>query len=77
MFLKSIYYLKKIDNIIKLGDFGISKALGTHNDFAKTFLGTPYFMPPEVIKGDQYGVRADIWALGCALYELVMFKRPF
>ncbi|KAM3142973.1 hypothetical protein pb186bvf_005036 [Paramecium bursaria] len=51
-------------NIIKLGDFGISKALGTQNDFAKTFTGTPYFMPPEVIRGENYGVKADIWALG-------------
>ena len=39
-------FLKK--NVIKLGDFGISKALGTHNNFAKTFLGTPYYMSPEV-----------------------------
>lgn len=36
------------DDVVKLGDFGISKALGTHQDFAKTFLGTPYFMSPEV-----------------------------
>jgi len=49
------------DNIIKLGDFGISKALGTHNDFAKTFLGTPYFMPPEVCKEEPYSAKADIW----------------
>lgn len=62
---------------MKLGDFGISKALGTHNEYAKTFLGTPYFMPPEVLKGQLYGVKADVWALGCALYELVVFKRPF
>jgi len=69
--------IKIIENIIKLGDFGISKALGTHGNFADTFLGTPYFMPPEVIRGDKYDKKADIWALGCALYELVMLKRPF
>jgi NIMA (never in mitosis gene a)-related kinase len=40
------------DDVIKLGDFGIAKALGTHVDFAKTFLGTPYFMSPEVCKGN-------------------------
>ncbi|CAD8066879.1 unnamed protein product [Paramecium sonneborni] len=65
------------EQVIKLGDFGISKALGTHGNFAQTFLGTPYFMPPEVIRGEPYGKKADIWALGCALYELVMLKRPF
>ena len=36
-------------NIIKLGDFGISKALGTQGDNAKTFIGTPYFMSPGLI----------------------------
>jgi NIMA (never in mitosis gene a)-related kinase len=43
------------DKVLKLGDFGISKSLGTHQDFAKTFLGTPQFMAPEVIKGESYG----------------------
>ncbi|CAD8155178.1 unnamed protein product [Paramecium octaurelia] len=65
------------EQVIKLGDFGISKALGTHANFAQTFLGTPYFMSPEVIRGEPYGKKSDIWALGCALYELVMLKRPF
>ena len=40
--------------MIKLGDFGIAKALETQADYAKTFLGTPYFMSPEVCKGDIY-----------------------
>lgn len=51
--------------------------MGTHVNLAKTFLGTPYFMAPEVIRGEPYGKKADIWALGCALYELVMLKKPF
>lgn len=34
------------EGVIKIGDFGIAKALGTKVDFAKTFLGTPYFMSP-------------------------------
>lgn len=38
-------------NVVKLGDFGISKALGTNADFAKTLVGTPYFMSPEVVAG--------------------------
>lgn len=42
------------DDVVKLGDFGISKALGTHTDFAKTFLGTPYFMSPEVFIFKKY-----------------------
>ncbi len=64
-------------DIVKLGDFGISKALGTQGDFAKTYCGTPYFMSPEVCRGEVYGQKSDIWALGCALYELAALKKPF
>eukprot|EP00828_Plagiopyla_frontata_P015952 TRINITY_DN2069_c0_g1_i6.p1 TRINITY_DN2069_c0_g1~~TRINITY_DN2069_c0_g1_i6.p1 ORF type:complete len:419 (-),score=78.13 TRINITY_DN2069_c0_g1_i6:383-1639(-) len=68
---------KKGSIIVKLGDFGIAKDLGTQGDFAKTCLETSYFMSPEVIKGDQYGQKADIWAIGCALYEMACLRRPF
>jgi NIMA (never in mitosis gene a)-related kinase len=34
-------------------------------------------MPPEVCKGEPYGEKIDIWAIGCVLYELVFFKKPF
>lgn len=65
------------DNIVKLGDFGIAKALGTNADMTKTLVGTPYFMSPEVCKGDLYGEKADMWAIGCTLFEMAMLRRPF
>jgi serine/threonine protein kinase len=34
-------------------------------------------MAPEVWKEEAYGEKADIWAFGCLLFELVMFKKPF
>jgi len=34
-------------------------------------------MPPEVVEGKAYGQKADIWSLGCVLYEMCTFKRPF
>ena len=34
-------------------------------------------MPPEVCKGEPYGEKIDIWAIGCILYELVFFRKPF
>jgi len=37
---------------------------------AKTVVGTPYFMPPEVCLGKVYSTKADIWAIGCCVYEL-------
>lgn len=65
------------DDIIKLGDFGIAKALNTASDMARTSCGTPYFMAPEVCRGEKYGQKADTWALGCAIYELITLKKPF
>ncbi len=64
-------------DVVKIGDFGISKELGTISDMAKTACGTPYFMSPEVVKGEPYNAKSDMWALGCVLYELTTFSKPF
>jgi serine/threonine protein kinase len=65
------------NDILKLGDFGISKELNTINAKAQTSCGTPYFMPPEVCKGHAYDNKADVWAVGVILYELITLKKPF
>lgn len=51
---------------IKLGDFGASKRLQTicATRGANTVTGTPYWMPPEIINGESYGRKADIWYAG-------------
>ena len=54
---------------IKIGDFGISKILNETN-YAQTFAGTLLYMAPEMINGDKYTNKVDIWALGCIIYEL-------
>lgn len=40
-------------------------------------VGTPYFMSPEVCRGDKYDAKADVWAMGVILYELITLKKPF
>jgi len=62
---------------VKIGDFGISKVLENTADFAKTSLGTPYYLSPEICLGQRYDYKSDTWMLGCILYELCTFKRPF
>ena len=63
-------------NQIKLGDFGISKNLKTYG-FASSFVGSTYYMAPEIVDGENYSFEADIWALGVTFYELMNLKKPF
>ena len=44
---------------------------------ASTRVGTLLYMAPEILNGQSYNHRADIWSLGCVLYELCTLKRPF
>ena len=61
---------------LKIGDFGLSKSLD-QTQMARTNCGSPAYMAPEVINGQQYDQKADIWSLGCILYELATLKLAF
>ena len=63
------------NNQIKLGDLGVPRVLA--ESFANTFLGTPFYMSPEMIKDTKYDAKADVWSLGCIVYEMIMFKRAY
>ncbi|KAK0041855.1 mitogen-activated protein kinase kinase kinase 2 [Biomphalaria pfeifferi] len=69
------------DNLgnIKLGDFGASKRLQTITSATglKTAVGTPHWMAPEVINGEGYGRKADLWSVGCTVVEMLTKKPPF
>jgi len=72
------------DDFVKLGDFGLSKNMGTA-DFTSTYVGvsstpynhrkglifqTPLYMPPEILAENKYDTSSDIWSLGCLVYEM-------
>ena len=63
--------------LIKLGDFGIAKGFKNTWEKAKTKVGTPYYLSPEIINSKPYDLKSDIWALGVLLYEMMTFKMPF
>ena len=65
------------NDILKMGDFGISRQMETLTPMQMTACGTPYFMPPEVCMGKPYDSKADVWAIGVILYELITFRKPF
>ncbi|RDL41065.1 putative NIMA-like protein kinase [Venustampulla echinocandica] len=64
------------DNSVKLGDFGLSKIMQSH-DFASTYVGTPFYMSPEICAAERYTLKSDIWSLGCIIYELCAREPPF
>ena len=64
------------DYKVKIGDFGLSKKLINMN-YAQTQKGTFHYMAPEILNGQKYDKRIDIWALGCILYELFTLEFCF
>ncbi|XP_059000233.1 serine/threonine-protein kinase Nek3 isoform X1 [Mustela lutreola] len=62
---------------VKLGDFGSARLLSNPMAFACTYVGTPYYVPPEIWENMPYNNKSDIWSLGCILYELCTLKHPF
>ena len=70
----NIFLTKELNG--KIGDLGVAKVLeGTNH--AMTFIGTPYYVSPEMCQNKPYNEKSDIWALGCILYELITFCHPF
>ena len=73
--IKAANILRTSPIIVKVGDLGIAKLL--KGAMARTQIGTPHYMPPEVWKSRPYSFSSDVWSLGCLLYELVTLRVPF
>lgn len=62
---------------VKIGDLGVAKLLDTSTAFAKTIVGTPYYLSPELCSDQPYRDKSDVWAFGVILFECCSFRHPF
>ena len=64
---------------VKVADFGIAKVTGqsTELTIAGSVMGSPQYLSPEQIRGDELDGRSDVFSLGVVLYELLSHQRPF
>ena len=59
-------------NHVRVGDLGCAKLL--KGGLAKTQIGTPYYMSPELWSKRPYDDKSDAWALGCVVYEMCVLQ---
>ncbi|XP_057667602.1 serine/threonine-protein kinase fused isoform X1 [Diorhabda carinulata] len=75
--LKPQNILLDINNAAKLCDFGFARNMSTGTHVLTSIKGTPLYMAPELIDEQPYDYTADLWSLGCIIYELLMGSPPF
>jgi len=62
---------------LKIIDFGFARISKRNRRVLKDFLGTPYYMAPEIINYSPYGTEVDIWSLGVLVFYFIEFDFPF
>eukprot|EP00768_Dysnectes_brevis_P005855 gnl/Dysnectes_brevis/4402_a5895_654.p1 GENE.gnl/Dysnectes_brevis/4402_a5895_654~~gnl/Dysnectes_brevis/4402_a5895_654.p1 ORF type:complete len:416 (-),score=82.81 gnl/Dysnectes_brevis/4402_a5895_654:152-1399(-) len=62
--------------MVKIGDLGVAKLL-KDDKMARTAIGTPFYISPEIWQSQPYDEKSDTWSLGCLIYEMCTFRHPF
>lgn len=73
--LKPENFLLDSNRHLKLSDFGSAIEIGVDKDMREA--GTQNYAAPEILLGKESGLSADLWSLGCILYEMITGKPPF
>ncbi|KAJ2385375.1 kinase that interacts with cdc31p, partial [Coemansia sp. RSA 2559] len=76
--IKAANILVTTEGVVQLCDFGVARQVMQATAKSYSFVGTPYWMAPEVIqKGQVYDFKADIWSLGITAYEITTGVPPY
>ncbi|KAE9339431.1 hypothetical protein PR003_g11011 [Phytophthora rubi] len=75
--LKPANIFLTLKGVVKVGDLGLGRYLSENTVEARSKVGTPLYMSPEVLRGESYDWKSDVWSMGCILYELAMLRSPF
>ncbi|KAG1472911.1 hypothetical protein G6F56_001263 [Rhizopus delemar] len=75
--IRSDNILLNLRGEVKLADFRHCAQLTANRPHRNSIVGTPYWMAPEVIKGQDYGTQVDIWSLGVVLLEMAQGDPPY
>lgn len=75
--IKSDNILYNLQGDIKISDFGFSTQITADELLKTSMIGTPSWMAPEIVAGEGYSNKVDIWAVGVLIFELAEKKLPF
>ena len=62
---------------LKVADFGLAKSIIGPSQITQSFVGTLIYSCPQIVQNQAYSEKADVWSLGCIIYELMTLKPPF